>query len=195
MTDRSPSGSGGFKWRKWNRVIHRDAGYLAVALTIIYAISGIAVNHARDWNPNTRFVREEHSFAPMETTDRAVMIEQLVEVLELPGPPDDAYRASPAQIEMFYDGWSVQADVSAGTAIVERPKERLFLRSFNFLHLNDAGGLWTWVADLYALLLIILAVTGSILLKGKNGFMGRGKWLIGAGLAVPVVFLLFLRWL
>ncbi|MCK5032361.1 MAG: hypothetical protein KAS18_01980, partial [Calditrichia bacterium] len=38
--------------RKWNRVIHRDLGYLAVGLTLIYAISGFVVNHVQDWNPN-----------------------------------------------------------------------------------------------------------------------------------------------
>ena len=32
-----------FKWRRWNNVLHRDLGYLCVALTIVYAISGIAV--------------------------------------------------------------------------------------------------------------------------------------------------------
>jgi len=40
------------KWNKWNRIIHRDFGYLCVGLTIIYAVSGIAVNHVDTWNPN-----------------------------------------------------------------------------------------------------------------------------------------------
>ena len=40
------------KWRKWNRAIHRDLGYLFVAMTIIYSLSGIAINHLNDWNPN-----------------------------------------------------------------------------------------------------------------------------------------------
>ena len=37
---------------KFNRVTHRDIGYLIAGLTIIYAISGIALNHKHDWNPN-----------------------------------------------------------------------------------------------------------------------------------------------
>ena len=41
-----------FKWRKWNRATHRDLGYLFVAMTIIYSLSGIAINHLNDWNPN-----------------------------------------------------------------------------------------------------------------------------------------------
>ena len=37
---------------KLNRVSHRDIGYLIAGLTIIYALSGIALNHKNDWNPN-----------------------------------------------------------------------------------------------------------------------------------------------
>lgn len=39
-------------WRRWSIVLHRDVGYLATAMTLAYAISGIAVNHIADWNPN-----------------------------------------------------------------------------------------------------------------------------------------------
>ena len=39
-------------WRKLNRVLHRDFGYFFTATTIIYALSGIALNHMNDWNPN-----------------------------------------------------------------------------------------------------------------------------------------------
>jgi signal transduction histidine kinase len=35
-------------WRRWSIVLHRDVGYLAVAMTLAYAISGIAVNHVVD---------------------------------------------------------------------------------------------------------------------------------------------------
>ena len=37
---------------KLNRITHRDIGYLIAGLTLIYALSGIALNHKHDWNPN-----------------------------------------------------------------------------------------------------------------------------------------------
>ena len=40
------------KFRRLIRILHRDIGYVAFGLTIIYSISGIAVNHVNDWNPN-----------------------------------------------------------------------------------------------------------------------------------------------
>ena len=45
-------------WRRLNNIVHRDLGYLAVGLTIVYGISGLAVNHKADWNPSYR-VRED----------------------------------------------------------------------------------------------------------------------------------------
>ena len=38
--------------RRLIAVVHRDLGYACAAMTIIYAISGVAVNHVADWNPN-----------------------------------------------------------------------------------------------------------------------------------------------
>ncbi|HEX8107122.1 MAG TPA: hypothetical protein VF516_05300, partial [Kofleriaceae bacterium] len=40
------------RWRAWLRAIHRDIGYLAVGFTLIYALSGIAMNHIDDWDPS-----------------------------------------------------------------------------------------------------------------------------------------------
>ena len=40
------------KFRKICRMFHRELGFFAVGLTLAYAISGIAVNHVKDWDPN-----------------------------------------------------------------------------------------------------------------------------------------------
>jgi hypothetical protein len=181
-------------WRRLNNILHRDLGYLAVALTVIYAISGIAVNHTHQWNPSYRIVEEERFFTPFPATDRAAIVTTLVDVLELPGPPQNAFRRTPTDIELFYDGWSVRADIAEGHALVEQPRDRLLLRDMNFLHLNHPKGLWTWFADLYAVVLLVLAVTGMFVLRGRQGLAGRGKWFVLAGLVVPIVFLAALRW-
>ena len=88
----------------------------------------------------------------------------------------------------------MQADATAGVAIVEKPRDRFILRDVNFLHLNHPKGLWTWVADIYAILLAVLAISGLFILRGRNGLAGRGKWFATAGLLVPVVFLVVLRY-
>jgi len=181
-------------WRKWNNLLHRDLGYLAVGLTLVYAVSGIAVNHTHDWNPSFRYVRQTETFTPLVVTDRETLVTELVQALDLPGPPRESFRSAPHLVQLFYDGWSVEADVLAGTALVERPRERLVLRDLNRLHLNHLRGLWTWAADAYAGVLAFLAVSGMFVLKGKKGLSGRGKWLVGAGVLVPVVAIVWARY-
>ena len=48
-----------FNWRKWNKAIHRDFGYFFLGMTIIYGLSGIALNHMQDWNPNYVIINKE----------------------------------------------------------------------------------------------------------------------------------------
>jgi uncharacterized protein len=50
-----------FKWRPLVCRLHRDAGFLILGLTLVYAISGVAVNHKRHWDPSyaTRVERLE----------------------------------------------------------------------------------------------------------------------------------------
>ena len=38
--------------RKWSRILHRDIGFFFIGTTILYGLSGIALNHLSDWNPN-----------------------------------------------------------------------------------------------------------------------------------------------
>ena len=58
----------------------------------------------------------------------------------------------------------------------------------NQLHLNAPKGVWTVIADIYAFGLILMALTGMFVLKGKAGITGRGAWLVGAGVLLPVVY-------
>lgn len=40
------------KLRKLNIATHRDLGYFFSSLIIIYCLSGFALNHVNDWNPD-----------------------------------------------------------------------------------------------------------------------------------------------
>ena len=58
----------------------------------------------------------------------------------------------------------------------------------NQMHLNTPKRIWTVVADVYAVALIVLAVTGMFVLKGRTGIKGRGAWLTSAGVLLPVAY-------
>ena len=180
------------KWRKWVRLIHRDVGYVCAGLTVVYAVSGVAVNHVRDWNPNYRVTRDTVVLGDLPSAypgSEGFAAEVLAEV----GISDDvlsSFRPDSATVDVFVDGGSVRVDLEARVAVVERVSERRILRATNVLHLNQPRKLWTWVADLFAVALALLAVTGIFILKGKTGITGRGAWLTGLGVAIPVVFII-----
>jgi hypothetical protein len=179
--------------RRLLRALHRDVGYLVAGLTVVYAVSGVAVNHIQDWNPNWRIGREEVHFAPIPVTGRDEMAAELVRILALPGPPKTSFRRAPEEIELFYEGWSVEANVATGVAVTTRPRERPVLFDANFLHLNHPRGAWTWIADAFAVLLGGLALSGLFMMKGRLGLAGRGKWFLAAGLLLPLAFLVLRR--
>ncbi len=179
-------------WRKWNNVFHRDIGYLAVGLTLIYSISGIAVNHVRDWNPNYNIARDtvniEASADSLETNESLIAI--TVEEFQISDTLQSAFRSGPRKIQLFFDKKTVTADYEKKIAVIEKVSNKPILRESNFLHLNAPKRLWTYVADAFAIALILLAITGMFMIKGKNGFSGRGKWFVIAGFIIPLAFLI-----
>lgn len=178
-------------WRKWNNILHRDIGYFFFGLTVIYAISGIAANHLRQWDSNFVTVRNDYAISGVSSetpVDQSVVDNILKETGET-GNYKSHFRPAPDLLQIFITGGIIDVNMATGRASVERKKSRPVLREMNFLHLNHGQKAWTWVADIYAFGLLLLAVTGLFVLKGKNGLTGRGKWFVAAGVLLPVIFL------
>jgi uncharacterized protein len=173
-------------WRRWSIVLHRDVGYLAVAMTLAYALSGIAVNHVADWNPNYRISKTFVDVAPITATTTPEMIAAAVERLGLSAAPKGTFRPDPQTLQLFYKERVYHVDLPTGKVMIESTVPRRVLYEMNQLHLNHPKNAWTYIADLYALALILLAVTGLFVLKGKLGITRRGGWLTAAGALVPV---------
>ena len=151
------------------------------------------MNHVADFNPSYREVREEFGFAPLAVEDRQEAARQLAERLGLPTPVD-SFRPDPEHLVLLYDGWKVEAAPAAGTALRITLEPRPVLHFVNRLHLNPLKGAWTWFADLYAALLLFMAVSGLLVLRGRTGLGGRGKWLVLTGLALPLLALFLASW-
>ena len=63
---------------------------------------------------------------------------------------------------------------------------RVHRRVANWLHTARGKKAWKYVADVYAVLLLYLAISGIFMIKGRLGFKWRGAMLICVGVAVPV---------
>jgi len=183
------------QWRRWNNILHRDVGYVCAGLTIVYVVSGVAVNHVHSWNPTYQIEQRTAPLAPLAPSDLAGSegVRRLLAQLDLPPVYRTTFRPDSASLRVFVEDGTVDVDLATGQATVELVRERPVLGAFNFLHLNHPKKLWTWVADIYAVALGLLAITGLFVLKGKKGITGRGAWLTAAGVVVPVLFLWLYR--
>jgi hypothetical protein len=180
-------------WRPWLRAAHRDVGYVAVGLTFIYALSGIAVNHITDWtdgDPSFKTYSRTVEVGRLEGDDAAIA-EQLRAKLGIRETPREVYRASDDQLEVLFDKRSLHVDLAKGTVVDEGQEPRFLLRIANWLHLNRGKKAWTYVADAYAAALLLLATSGVFMIAGKKGLLGRGAVLVLVGIAIPVVYVHF----
>lgn len=179
-------------WRGVARVLHRDLGYLFFGATVVYAVSGIAINHRNDWNPSYSVTREELPIPaagakqPLAREDAA----QALASLGVTGKYQNHYSPSPDQVRIFFQGGSVTLERAKGTAVVETVHRRPLLHTFNKLHYNP-GVWWTWFADTFSGALLVVAVTGLFLLRGYHGITRRGGVLVAIGVLVPAALVYF----
>jgi hypothetical protein len=175
---------------RFNRVTHRDIGYLITGLTIIYAISGIALNHKYDCNPN--YIIENSGFkTDVKITRETLNKETALEILKnIPGAPEYKtwYFPSGNILTIFVEGGSVRINANTGEGTIERISKRPLFYQLNFLHYNP-GRWWKYFSDIYCVSLILVTITGLFLVKGKNGITRRGAILTAIGIILPLVFL------
>ena len=183
----------GIMWRKWFRVLHRDVGYVAVALIIAYGVSGLAVIHIEDWNPSYTFAERGFDIGPLPTGEPAAMADAVIARLHLDRASVRGHFLETArELRVFLtDGQEARLDVTTGKGKLKLVARRPVLFQLNALHLNNLKGAWTYVADVFAVALIFLALTGMTMMKGDRGLFGRGKYFVLAGLAVPVGFIAY----
>lgn len=182
------------KIRKLFRVVHRDFSYFFTGMILIYAVTGILLNHARDWNPY--YVIDVKTVDFKLPSDTAKINKELLSNLLMPYGENTIksyYYTSPTSLKIFVKDGTVTANLSEGNALIERSFQRPVLYQLNFMHRNRPSSWWTWFSDIFAASLIIITITGVFLVKGKNGITRRGAILISAGLILPIVamFLFF----
>lgn len=183
-------------WRKLNRVLHRDIGYFFFGMSVIYGISGIALNHIDDWDPSYQIRNDSVAVDPVflvsltrEGGLTAETAKQLLEELDITSRYKNHYYPVPGMLKIFVDGGTVTLNQATGDGVIEIVSRRPVFYQFNFLHYNNPKFLWTWFADIYGGGLVVMAFTGLWMIQGKRGFTGRGKWYVIAGILIPLIFL------
>ncbi|KZN44240.1 PepSY-associated TM helix domain-containing protein [Pseudoalteromonas luteoviolacea] len=179
-------------WFKLNRSLHRDIGYFCIGMTLVFAISGIALNHIHQFNSNYQVSRESHTLQfnsdKLETPEFEAW---LLRELALSNPVKARFWQDRNTYKLFLEGTTLYLNPHTNQVLVEQVKPRFLLRQLNFLHLNEARAAWMWFSDFYAFLLIYLALSSLFMVKGKKGVWGPRGLLVLAGFAAPIGFVAF----
>ena len=175
---------------RFNIAVHRDVGYVCSSLILAYCLSGIALNHVNDWNPDFVISKDTITLA-RSYSKHDITKEVIAEVGKLVG--EETYKVydfpTSDQVKIYYDNASLHLNLSTGQGIYEKVSRRPVVYQTNALHLNRLQG-WKWASDIFALILILLSLTGLFVLRGKYGMARRGKWLVAAGMLPPLLALL-----
>ena len=177
-----------FIWRKWNRAIHRDFGYLFFGMTIIYSLSGIAINHLKDWNPNYVITTKEIQMELPAKIDKEYL-KEAIKTYDISNNYLNHYYPEPGLIKVFLKEGTLMIDTDTGEGFAELTKRRPIFKPMNYLHYNPVV-YWTWYSDIFSGALIILAISGLFIVRGSKGISKRGAWLTVLGILMPLVFLL-----
>ena len=180
-------------FRKWSRIIHRDVSYFFAGMILIYALSGILMNHRGDLNPHYSVERHEYKVTA-DLSDKAKVDKALV--LTLLEPWDEAenytkhYFPSANHLKVFLKGGSsLEVDIASGKAVYESLRRRPLVSSMTTMHYNP-NRWWTWFSDAFAVALLVITLTGLLMIKGSKGLWGRGGIELLIGIAIPIAILL-----
>ena len=161
-------------------------------MSILYAISGIALNHIRDFNPNFNIHRYQIT-VPAPVDPGAVnrdWIDGLLEDLEIEESYKQSYFPKPGVLKVFLKNGSLEIDMNSGKGMLETVRKRPVLYQVNRLHYNP-GKWWKWFSDIFCISWIIISITGLFIIKsGKHSIKRRGALWTLAGIIIPIILLL-----
>ena len=190
-TNKHSKTNGATLFRKWSRLIHRDVSYFFAGILIIYCISGVYMNH-RD-TVNVHYTVDRIEFEANQYAKGSKLSE--TEVRELLGN----YNLSDAYTKHYYPqdnrlkvfikgGSSLELNQSTGQGVVELLSKRPLVSDMVKLHYNP-NKWWTWFSDFFCIAMILVAITGFTMMKGRKGFVGRGGILLLIGILIPIIIL------
>ncbi len=176
---------------KLNKLLHRDLGYFFVGMILIYAISGIAVNHKGDWNPNYIINNQDFGLGKkIEKSDvNMTLINEILSKAGATGEYKNHYYPNDEELRIFVNGGNITLFLDRGDFTVETIRQRPIFKQVNLLHYNP-GKIWMWFSDIFCVALAFLAISGLFILKGKNGLIWRGAILTAIGILIPLLLLL-----
>lgn len=175
------------------RNTHRDIAYFHVGLIISFSISGIFLNHRQALNPRRYTFEVKEITMPVQKTKDAIDEAFIARFSEDHKIEDDVRRFSVEgnMLKISYVSHDVQIDISTGKGKIETYRIIPLLGHMTKLHM-DTSNWWIYYSDIFGVGMLVIAITGMFIERGKNSFQGRGWKLAVVGIVFPLIFLFLL---
>jgi uncharacterized protein len=178
----------GNRIRKWLRIIHRDLGFLMAGICLIYAVSGILLNHMNGKDPAFKNVYATVQFPKGLMNEELSMLWKEKENLPV---LKKVFQYDDSHFKLMLDGGIGTYDSNAGVVSYEHHSKQELVYWINKLHYNKVNG-WYIMGDIFAASLIFLAISGLFMVSRKYGLSGRGMIYLLVGIAIPILFILMI---
>ncbi|NGY35914.1 hypothetical protein FQU23_000110 [Flavobacterium sp. XN-5] len=179
--------------KKTFRNLHRDLGYFYIGLIISFAASGLMMNHRESWHPE-KYTTETKAITVTLPEEHLINEKFAVDLGEKLGI-DDKFRKhsiKKSSLKISYENHDVEIDMKTGQGEIVTFLKMPIISQTMKLHKNTSN-FWIYYSDIFALSLIVIALTGTIMVKaGKFSFKERGWKLALAGIIFPLIFLFLL---
>ena len=127
----------GTAFRKWSRIIHRDFSFFFSGMVLIYAISGIVMNHRNTINPNYSVERQEYTITEVMPPQAGMEKDDVLKLLAPLGEEKNYtkhYFPKENQMKVFLKGGGQSADPAsrlreADTSSVDKRPDQAALQS------------------------------------------------------------------
>lgn len=182
-------------FRKYSRKVHLHLSYFFVGVILIYAISGLTMNHLKDFNPQYMISVDEYQadgkFPHIQNYTKDEVINLLKKVEEEHNYTKHYYPNKSTMKVFLKNGSSFGLNTETGEVKYEALKKRPFFSQLSTLHYNP-NKWWTIFSDIFAGSLIVICVTGILMNKGKKGIIGIGGIEMLGGIIIPILILFFI---
>ncbi len=177
--------------RKWLRLIHRDLSFVFAGMLLVYAVSGIALNHKDTFNSQYAVHRSEYALAPTVRSEVSpTVIADWLQTCGVAGQELQHYFPDQTTLKVFLRGnSSLTVNLQTGVGTLEQVRKRPVLGSLSKLHYNP-GKAWTCFSDIFAVAMIVIVLTGLLMLRGKHSLIGIGGIEFLIGVLIPLLFVL-----
>lgn len=192
-----------FKYLGSVRAWHWISSAISLFLMLLFALTGITLNHAADISatPSVTTVEvivpasilstlNKQQVGPLPETFRQWFSEQ--HQLDLPGrtvaqwSEDEVYLPMPRP---GGDAW-MSVDLTSGELIYEST-ERGVVAYLNDLHKGrNTGAVWYWFIDVFAVACLVFCITGLVLLYRYAGPRPSTWPLVGLGVVIPALLII-----